>query len=86
MDIRDFSERPANDMRPPKPPRKTKAYMMDIIPLPGCSDYMAMNQHSYGHPQATTTGDQKPTDREEEGPDQMANLFEEVPSQNHLQQ
>ena len=25
VDIRDFSERLANDMRPPKPPRKTKA-------------------------------------------------------------
>ena len=35
MDIRDFSERPTNDMRPPKPPRKTKAYIMDIIPLQG---------------------------------------------------
>ena len=35
--------------------------------------------HSYGHPQAPTTGHQKPTDREEEGPNQMACLFEEVP-------
>ena len=43
MDIRDFSGRPANDMRPPKPPRKTKAYIMDLIPPPGCPDYMAMN-------------------------------------------
>ena len=43
MEIRDFSERPANDMRPPKPPRKKKAYTKDIIPPPGCPDYMAMN-------------------------------------------
>ena len=36
IDIRDFSERPTNNMRPPKPPRKTKAYILDIIPPPGC--------------------------------------------------
>ena len=35
MDIREFSERPANDMRPPKPPRKTKTYIQDVIPLQG---------------------------------------------------
>ena len=43
MDIKDFSEKPTNGMRPPKPLRKTKAYIMDIIPPPGCPDYMAMN-------------------------------------------
>ena len=43
VDIRDFSERPTDDMRPPKPLGKTKAYIMDIIPPPGCPDYMAMN-------------------------------------------
>ena len=43
MDIREFSERPANDMRPPKSPRKTKAYIQDsILPL-RCADYMVMN-------------------------------------------
>ena len=50
MDIRDFSERPTNDMRPPKPPRKTKAYIMDNIPPPGCPDYMAMNHAVMGIP------------------------------------
>ena len=35
--------------------------------------------HSYGHPQAPTARNQKPTDRDEEGPDHMACLFEEVP-------
>ena len=35
VDIRDFSERPANNMRPPKPPRKTKSYILDLIPPPG---------------------------------------------------
>ena len=48
MDIRDFSERPANDMRPPKPPRKTKAYIMDLILPPGCPDYMVMNHAVMG--------------------------------------
>ena len=41
MDIRDFSERPTNDMKPPKSPRKTKAHVLDLIPPPGCPDYMA---------------------------------------------
>ena len=50
MDIRDFSERPTNDMRPPKPPRKTKAYIMDLIPPPVCPDYMAMNHTVMGIP------------------------------------
>ena len=43
MDINDLSERPANDMRCPKPSGKTKAYIQDLIPPPGCPDYMAMN-------------------------------------------
>ena len=43
MDVRDFSERPANDLRPPKPPRKTKVILQNLIPPPGCPDYMAMN-------------------------------------------
>ena len=43
MDIRDFSERPIDDMRPPKPPRKTKAYILDLIHPPGSPDYMVMN-------------------------------------------
>ena len=50
MDIRNFSERPTNDMKPPKLPRKTKAYIMDIIPPPGCPDYMAMNHAVMGIP------------------------------------
>ena len=50
MDIRDFSERPANDMRSPKPPRKTKAYIGDLIPPPGCPEYMAMNYTVMGIP------------------------------------
>ena len=48
MDIRDFSERPANGMRPPKPPRKTKACILDLIPPLRCPDYMAMNQAVMG--------------------------------------
>ena len=50
MDIREFSERSANDIRPPKPPRKTKNYIQDIIPPPGFQDYMAMNHPVMGNP------------------------------------
>ena len=50
MDLRDFSERPINDMGPPKPPRKTKAYIMDLIPPLGCPDYIAMNHVVMGIP------------------------------------
>ena len=56
MDIRDFSERPANNMRPPKPPRKTKAYIMGIIPPPGCPEYMAMNHAIMGIPKPPLPG------------------------------
>ena len=54
MDIRDFSERPANDMRPPKPPRKTKANLLNLIPPPGCPDYMAMNHTVIAIPRTST--------------------------------
>ena len=55
MDIREFSERPANDipandMRPPKLPRKTKSYIHDVIPPPACTDYMVMNHTVRGTP------------------------------------
>ena len=50
MDIRDFSERPTNDMRPPKPPRKTKAYIQDLIPPSKYPDYMEMNHTVMGIP------------------------------------
>ena len=43
MDVRDFSERPANDQRPPKLPRKPKMMLQDLIPPPGCSDFMSMD-------------------------------------------
>ena len=43
MDIRDFSERPANDRRPPKPPSKPKMMVQDLIPPPDYSDHVPMN-------------------------------------------
>ena len=43
MDVKEFLERQANDIRPPKPPRKTKTHIQDVIPPPGFQDYMAMN-------------------------------------------
>ena len=44
MDIRDFFKRPQIDMRPQKPTRKTKTYILDLIHPSGCPDYMVMNQ------------------------------------------
>ena len=86
LDIRDFSERPANDMKSPKLPRKTKACILDLIPPSRVPRLHGNEPHSYGNPQAPTARDQKPTDREEEVPNWMACLFEEVPSQSSLQQ
>ena len=43
VDVRDFSERPTNDLRPPKTSRKTKVMHQNLIPPPGCPDYIAMN-------------------------------------------
>ena len=83
MDIRDFSERPANDMRPAKPPRKTKAYIMDIIPPPGCTDYMAMNHTVMGIPKPPLPEIRSLLTKKRNW---MASLFEEVPSQSCLQQ
>ena len=50
MDIRDFSERPANDKRPPKPPRKPKTMVQDLIPLPDYSNYVSMDAFTMGIP------------------------------------
>ena len=50
MDIRDFSERPTNNQRPPKPPRKPKVMLQNLIPPPGCPDYMVMNAAIMGIP------------------------------------
>ena len=35
-------------MRPPNPSRKTKTYMQDVIPPPGCPDYTPMNHTVMG--------------------------------------
>ena len=50
MDIREFSERPAYDIRSPKPPRKTKNHIQDVIPPPGFQDHIAMNHPVMGNP------------------------------------
>ena len=60
MNLRDFSERPTNDMRPPKPPRKTKAYIMDLISPSECPDYMGMNHAVMGIPINPTTQRSEP--------------------------
>ena len=43
MDVRNFSERPANNLRPPKLPRKPKVMLQNLIPPPGSPDYAVMN-------------------------------------------
>ena len=53
MAIRDFSKRPANDLRPPKPPRKPKVILQNLIPPPECPDYVVMNHAAMGIPKPT---------------------------------
>ena len=53
MDIRDFSKRPASDIRPPKPPRKTKVICQNLIPPPVCPDYVVMNHAVMDIPKPT---------------------------------
>ena len=55
MDMRDYSERPTDDKRPPKPPRKTKVMFQNLIPPLGCPDYMAVNAAIVGIPKPQTT-------------------------------
>ena len=50
MVVRDFSERPANNHRPPKPPRKPKVMLQNLIPSPGCPDYAVMSHTVMGIP------------------------------------
>ena len=50
MDIRDFSERPANDKRPPKPPWKLNMMVQDLIPPPDYSNYVSMDASAMGIP------------------------------------
>ena len=50
MDVRDFSERPINDKRPTKPARQPKVMLQNLIPLPDCPDYMALNAAVMGIP------------------------------------
>ena len=50
MDIRDFSARPVNDRRPPKPPRKPRVILHNLTPPPGYPDYVAMNHGVMGIP------------------------------------
>ena len=55
MGMRDFSENPANDQRPSKPAHKTKVMLQNLIPPPGCPDYMAINAAIAGIPKPQTT-------------------------------
>ena len=49
-DVSDFSERPDNDKRPARPPRKLKTILQNLIPPLGCPNYMAMNAAVAGIP------------------------------------
>ena len=84
MDIRDFSEGPKIDMRPQKPPRKTKAYILDLILQTRMPRLYANEPCSYLHSQASTARNQKFTCREEEGTNRMACLPEEITSQGSI--
>ena len=53
MDIQDFSKRLTNDLRLPKPPGKSNVILQNLIPPPGCSDYVAMNHAVMGIPKPT---------------------------------
>ena len=55
MDIRDFLEGPINDQRPPKPPRKPKVMLQNLIPPPGFPDYMTMDPTMMGIPKPQHT-------------------------------
>ena len=50
MDVRDFSERPANNLRPPNPPRKSRVMLQNLIHPPECPDYVTMNNVVMGIP------------------------------------
>ena len=51
MDFWDFSERPMNDRRPPKPAHKPEVMLQTLLPPPlGCPDYIAMNAAVAGIP------------------------------------
>ena len=55
MDVRDFSERPLNDKRPPKPPCKSMVMLQNLTPPPGCPEFMAMNVAITGIPKPQPT-------------------------------
>ena len=55
MDVRDFSERPTNDQIPSKPPRKPKMMLQNLIPPPGCPDYVSMDASAMGTPKPQFT-------------------------------
>ena len=60
IDVRDFSERPTNEKRSPKPIHKPKVMIQNFFPSPlACADYIVMN--------AATAGIAKPHSREIRG-------------------
>ena len=86
MDVRDFSERSANDKRPPKSPQKHKVMLQNLIPLPDCPDYMAMNAAITGIPKPQHIEIRGIHPSEEEGAQGMACLPKEVTPEGYVSQ
>ena len=86
MDVRDFSERPTNNFRPPKPPRKTKVMLQNLIPPPGCPDYGAVNYAVMGIPKPSLPEKKRDPPRKEESAQRMACQSEKITTQDNIQQ
>ena len=54
MDVRDSLKDPLRQ-RPPKPPRKPKVMLQNLVPPPGCQDYMTMAVSVMGIPKPQFT-------------------------------
>ena len=83
MDIRDFSERSTNNMRPPKPPRNTEACIQDLILPPRCPDYIVKNNAVMGIPKPPLA-EFRSLLIEKTLPFQMSCLPEEITSQDNI--
>ena len=86
MAVRDFSERPANDLRPPKLPRKPKVILQNLALSPGCPDYVAMNHMVMGILKPPLPEIRSFPPGKEESSNRMACLSEEITSQGNIQQ
>ena len=85
MDVRDFSERPMNDRRPPKPAHKPKVMLQTLFPPPpGLPRLQSHECCSIRNLKTTINRNQRDSSREEEGTLGMANMFKEVTPKSHI--